>query len=411
VRHNNVLGYFVDVTAPHAPTLTKPPHVETFIHRQTMANTVRFSTPELAELEARITSAADRALTLELDIFVTLTKDVLAEEQSLSAASAALAELDHYAGLAELAVEQNYVRPVIDGSLVFAVEEGRHPMVEQNLRRSDGASFIGNDCRLGSEGDDGTRILVVTGPNMAGKSTFLRQNALIVVLAQAGCFVPAKFAHIGVVDRLFSRVGAADDLARGRSTFMVEMVETASILNQATLHSFVVLDEIGRGTATFDGLSIAWATLEYLHEVNRARVLFATHYHELTALADRLAHAANATVEVKEWRDEIVFLYRVVAGAADRSYGIHVAKLAGLPAPVLARAGEVLDELEKADGRPKPADLAGDLPLFQAAKPPTGFDEPSALEQAVETLNPDGMTPKEALEALYRLKTLLESKA
>jgi DNA mismatch repair protein MutS len=400
------------VTALHAPTLTKPPHVETFIHRQTMANVVRFSTPELAELEARITQAADRALALELDVFATLAKDVLAEEQALSAASAALAELDHYAGLAELAVEQNYVRPAIDGSLVFAIEEGRHPMVEQNLRRGDGASFIGNDCRLGSESDDdATRILVVTGPNMAGKSTFLRQNALIVVLAQSGCFVPAKSARVGVVDRLFSRVGAADDLARGRSTFMVEMVETASILNQTTPRSFVVLDEIGRGTATFDGLSIAWATLEYLHEVNRARVLFATHYHELTALADRLAHAANATVEVKEWRDEIVFLYRVVAGAADRSYGIHVAKLAGLPGPVLARAGEVLDALERADGRPKPADLADDLPLFQAARPPVGLGEPSPLERALETLNPDGMTPKEALEALYRLKTLLESKA
>jgi DNA mismatch repair protein MutS len=412
VRHNNVLGYFVEVTALHAPILAKPPHAETFIHRQTMANVVRFSTPELAELEARITQAGDRALALELDVFATLTKDVLAEEQALSAASAALAELDHYAGLAELAVEQNYVRPAIDGSLVFAVEEGRHPMVEQNLRRNDGASFIGNDCCLGSESDDdGTRILVVTGPNMAGKSTFLRQNALIVVLAQSGCFVPAKSAHVGVVDRLFSRVGAADDLARGRSTFMVEMVETASILNQTTPRSFVVLDEIGRGTATFDGLSIAWATLEYLHEVNRARVLFATHYHELTALADRLAHAANATVEVKEWRDEIVFLYRVVAGAADRSYGIHVAKLAGLPGPVLARAGEVLDALERADGRPKPADLADDLPLFQAARPPVGLGEPSPLERALETLNPDGMTPKEALEALYRLKTLLESKA
>jgi len=412
VRHNNVLGYFVEVTALHAPTLTKPPHVEMFIHRQTMANAVRFSTPELAEIEARITSAADRALALELDIFATLIAELLAEEQALSAASAALAELDHYAGLAELAIEQSYVRPRIDASLVFAVEEGRHPMVEQNLRRSQGANFIGNDCRLGDEGTGGgTRVLVVTGPNMAGKSTFLRQNALIVVLAQSGCFVPAKAAHLGVVDRLFSRVGAADDLARGRSTFMVEMVETAAILNQATARSFVVLDEIGRGTATFDGLSIAWATLEYLHEVNRSRVLFATHYHELTALADKLNHAANATVEVKEWRDEIVFLYRVVPGAADRSYGIHVAKLAGLPVPVLARAGEVLHELEKADGRPKPADLAGDLPLFQATKPPSGFDEPSPFERAFATLNPDAMTPKDALEALYRLKALLESKA
>ena len=374
---------------------------------------MRFSTPELAELEARITQAADRALALELEIFARLAQEVLTEESALSAASAALAELDHYAGLAELAVEANYVRPKIDGSLVFAVEEGRHPMVEQSLRRSDGASFVGNDCRLGTGDGADPRLLVVTGPNMAGKSTFLRQNALIVVLAQAGSFVPARHAHIGIVDRLFSRVGAADDLARGRSTFMVEMVETASILNQASARSFVVLDEIGRGTATFDGLSIAWAALEYLHEVNRSRVLFATHYHELTALAEKLAGAANATVEVKEWRDEIVFLYRVVMGAADRSYGIHVAKLAGLPSPVLARANEVLSALEKADGRPKPADLADDLPLFRAAMGSTVAEPPAAsrLEQALAALSPDAMTPKEALEALYRLKALLASQA
>jgi DNA mismatch repair protein MutS len=336
---------------------------------------------------------------------------VLAEQQALVATSAALAELDHYAGLAELAIEQNYVRPRVDGTVVFDIADGRHPMVEQTLRRSDGASFVGNDCKLGDEGKGDARILVVTGPNMAGKSTFLRQNALIVVLAQSGSFVPARSAHIGVVDRLFSRVGAADDLARGRSTFMVEMVETASILNQATERSFVVLDEIGRGTATFDGLSIAWAALEYLHEVNRSRVLFATHYHELTALADKLPRAANAAVEVKEWRDEIVFLYRVVAGAADRSYGIHVAKLAGLPPPVLARANEVLSALEKADGRPKPADLADDLPLFRAAKGAIDSRQSrdSRLEEAVAGLTPDAMTPKEALEALYRLKALLAS--
>ena len=413
VRHNNVLGYFVEVTALHGAALTKPPHAELFIHRQTLANAMRFSTPELAELEARIVQAADRALAIELEIFAGLTEAVRAEEQALAAASAALAELDHYAGLAELAVEQNYVRPRIDGSLVFAVEEGRHPMVEQNLRRGEGVSFVGNDCTLGAADGEDTRILVVTGPNMAGKSTFLRQNALIVVLAQSGSFVPARAAHIGAVDRLFSRVGAADDLARGRSTFMVEMVETASILNQATPSSFVVLDEIGRGTATFDGLSIAWATLEYLHEVNRSRVLFATHYHELTALAEKLAAAANATVEVKEWRDEIVFLYRVVMGAADRSYGIHVAKLAGLPAPVLSRANEVLSALEKADGRPKPADLASDLPLFRAAKGAVEAkpDRVSQIEQALAALSPDAMTPKEALEALYRLKALLASEA
>ncbi|MGC1346513.1 MAG: DNA mismatch repair protein MutS [Methyloceanibacter sp.] len=410
VRHNNVLGYFVEVTATNAGALTKPPHIEMFVHRQTLANVMRFSTLELGELEARITTAADRALALELDIFAKLTERVLAEQASLAAASAGLAELDHHAALAELAVEQSYVRPEVDESPSFAVVEGRHPMVEQTLARGDGASFVGNDCRLGSQGNDtGTRILVVTGPNMAGKSTFLRQNALIVVLAQLGSFVPAKAAHVGIVDRLFSRVGAADDLARGRSTFMVEMVETAAILNQASVRSFVVLDEIGRGTATFDGLSIAWATLEYLHEVNRCRVLFATHYHELTALADRLARVANATVEVKEWRDEIVFLYRVVPGAVDRSYGIHVAKLAGLPGAVLARANEVLTELEKADGRPKPSDLASDLPLFSAAK---GASPPpprqSALEATVGALRPDAMTPREALEAIYRLKGLLE---
>jgi DNA mismatch repair protein MutS len=414
VRHNNVLGYFVEVTATNGAALSKPPHVETFIHRQTLANVVRFSTPELAELEARITQAADRALALELHLFARLSRDVLAEQGTLSAASAALAELDHYAGFAELASQQVYVRPKIDVSLVFAVEEGRHPTVEQTLRRTDGASFVGNDCQLGDDGTGaGTRLLVVTGPNMAGKSTFLRQNALIVVLAQSGSFVPARSAHIGIVDRLFSRVGAADDLARGRSTFMVEMVETASILNQASARSFVVLDEIGRGTATFDGLSIAWATLEYLHEVNRSRVLFATHYHELTALADKLPGAANATVEVKEWRDEIVFLYRVVQGAADRSYGIHVAKLAGLPGPVVTRAGEVLSALEKADGRPKPADLADDLPLFRAAKGAAVLEPEAAsrLEAAVAALAPDAMTPKEALEALYRLKALLASEA
>jgi DNA mismatch repair protein MutS len=410
VRHNNVLGYFIEVTATNAGVLSKPPHPETFVHRQTLANVMRFSTRELAELEARITQAADRALALELEYFGRLCDGVLAEQRSLAAASAALAELDHYAGLAELAVEQGYVRPKIDTSLVFAVEEGRHPMVEQNLRRGDGASFVGNDCTLG-DGGGATRILVVTGPNMAGKSTFLRQNALIVVLAQSGSFVPAKSAALGIVDRLFSRVGAADDLARGRSTFMVEMVETAAILNQASARSFVVLDEIGRGTATFDGLSIAWATLEYLHEVNRSRVLFATHYHELTALADKLPHAANATVEVKEWRDEIVFLYRVVQGTADRSYGIHVAKLAGLPTEVLTRANEVLSALEKADGRPKPSELADDLPLFRAAK---GATEPrrsrsSLIEQALSGLSPDAMTPKEALDALYRLKAMLAS--
>ncbi|ODA67882.1 DNA mismatch repair protein MutS [Methyloligella halotolerans] len=409
VRHNNVLGYFVEVTAAQAGALTEQPHTEKFIHRQTMANAMRFTTTELSELEARITMAADRALACELAIFNDLSERILAGRDPLSEAGAALAELDCYASLAELAIDQDYARPKVDKSFVFDVSGARHPMVERSLAKSGGGTFIGNDCRLVANGkEDEASILVVTGPNMAGKSTFLRQNALVVILAQMGGFVPASSAHIGVVDRLFSRVGAADDLARGRSTFMVEMVETASILNQATDRSFVVLDEIGRGTATFDGLSLAWAALEYLHEVNGSRTLFATHYHELTALADKLERAANATVEVKEWKDSIVFLYRVVSGAADRSYGLHVAKLAGLPKPVLARAAEVLEQLERADGRPKPSDLADDLPLFSAAAAQAEETGASPLEEAVDQLHPDGMTPREALEALYKLKDLLK---
>ncbi len=408
VRHNNVLGYFIEITAANASALTRPPLAETFMHRQTLANVMRFSTLELAELEARIVNAAERALALELAIFAELAERVLAAQGALAETSASLAELDHYAALAELAIEQAYSRPTVDMSLTFAVEDGRHPLVEQTLAKGDGTTFVGNDLNLGDDADS-TRILLVTGPNMAGKSTYLRQNALIAVLAQIGSFVPARSAHIGIVDRLFSRVGAADDLARGRSTFMVEMVETAAILNQAGERSFVVLDEIGRGTSTFDGLAIAWAALEYLHEVNRARVLFATHYHELTALADKLPRAANATVEVKEWKDDIVFLYRVVPGAADRSYGIHVAKLAGLPGPVLVRAGEVLSELESADNRTKPADLIGDLPLFSAARGARPeMPQSSPLEAAIEALRPDAMTPREALEAIYTLKGLID---
>jgi DNA mismatch repair protein MutS len=409
------------VTAQHGEKLLAPPLNATFIHRQTLAGQVRFTTTELAALEAKIASAGDRALAMELSIFERLAAQVTAAAEPIRRAALALAVLDVSAALGQLAIERDYARPEVDGSLDFVIEGGRHPVVEQALL-ADGGPFVANDCDLSppppfipppqaAEGTVGGRIYVVTGPNMAGKSTFLRQNALIAVLAQMGSFVPARRAHIGVVDRLFSRVGAADDLARGRSTFMVEMVETAAILNQANAQSFVVLDEIGRGTATFDGLSIAWATLEYLHEVNRSRVLFATHYHELTALADKLPRAANATVEVKEWRDEIVFLYRVVQGTADRSYGIHVAKLAGLPPQVLGRAKEVLSALEKADGRPKPSDLADDLPLFRAAKGLAELkpDQASRAEQALQGMSPDAMTPKEALEALYRLKALLAS--
>jgi DNA mismatch repair protein MutS len=424
IKHNNILGYHIEVPAGAAKPLLAPPLSDTFRHRQTMAGAVRFTTDELVEIEARIVSSAERALAIEQEIFAELTGMISSQERAIAELAAALAELDCTAALAEIAAEQSYTRPVVDDSLAFEIRGGRHPVVEQSLKGANGTSFVENDCVLvaaeperasGFDEVSEARIWLVTGPNMAGKSTFLRQNALITVLAQAGSFVPARSAHIGVVDRLFSRVGASDDLARGRSTFMVEMVETAAILHQASERSLVILDEIGRGTATFDGLSIAWATVEYLHDINKCRALFATHFHELTALAGRLPQVANVTIDVKEWRDEIVFLHRVKPGAADRSYGIQVAKLAGLPKPVIARAAEVLALLEKADARaPDAEELFSELPLFAAARPksllPTEEGQ-SELERALEALHPDELSPKAALEALYRLKSLVAKRS
>ena len=408
IRHNNVLGYFVDVTSQHGDKLMSAPLNATFIHRQTTAGQVRFTTTELSELEAKIASAADRALGLELEIFDRLCSEIVAAAEAVKAAARALAVIDVAAAFATIAVERNFVRPQVDASLAFDITGGRHPVVEQALAQ-DGAPFVANDCDLTPPGGEAAgRIYVVTGPNMAGKSTYLRQNALIAVLAQTGSFVPAARAHVGVLDRLFSRVGAADDLARGRSTFMVEMVETAAILNQAGLRALVILDEIGRGTATFDGLSIAWAAIEHLHDQNRCRALFATHFHELTALAHKLPRLFNATMRVKEWHGDVVFLHEVVAGAADRSYGIQVAKLAGLPPAVIERAKLVLAELEAQD-RVSPAQrLIDDLPLFAATRSPTPA-QPSdpavdAVLAALASLNPDDMSPKQALEALYALK-------
>jgi DNA mismatch repair protein MutS len=421
IRHNNVLGYYIEVPAKHGERLIEQdraglaegaaPPVR-FVHRQTLANVMRFATVELAELDDRIRSAADKALALELALFADLVAEVEARAAEIAAAAAAIAALDVAAALAQLASDGNYVRPQVDDSTAFTVAGGRHPAVEAALRADGGQAFVANDCTL----------WLVTGPNMAGKSTFLRQNALIAVLAQMGSFVPATAARIGVVDRLFSRVGAADDLARGRSTFMVEMVETAAILNQAGPRAFVILDEIGRGTATFDGLSIAWATLEHLHDVNRCRALFATHYHELTALTARLGALAAHTMRVKEWQGDVVFLHEVGPGAADRSYGIHVARLAGLPAAAVARAEAVLAALERGEQAGASTrvlvDLAADLPLF-AARPPAGAGsapatpalapgEATALD-ALRHLAPDGLSPRDALEQLYRLKSLLES--
>jgi DNA mismatch repair protein MutS len=406
IRHNNVLGYFVEVTAQHGDKLFAPPHNATFIHRQTLAGQVRFTTTELGGLEAKIANAANRALAIELETFEALAATVTAAADTIKEAAEALAILDVTCALAQLAVERDYVRPEVDGSLDFVVAGGRHPVVEQALA-PDGGPFVANDCDLSPPASAAAgRIWLLTGPNMAGKSTFLRQNALIAILAQMGSFVPARSARIGAVDRLFSRVGAADDLARGRSTFMVEMVETAAILNQAGERSLVILDEIGRGTATFDGLSIAWATIEHLHESNRCRALFATHFHELTALAARLPRLHNATVRVKEWQGEVVFLHEVVAGAADRSYGIQVAQLAGLPASVIERAKVVLAKLE-AEDRAAPRGFE-DLPLFAAApRPAAAPPHEAALDRviaALAALHPDEMSPREALEALYALK-------
>lgn len=425
IRHNNILGFYIEVTALNAAPLQAPPHNTTFRLRQSMANAIRFTTTELIEIEGRIASAADRALGLEQEVFNELATAIAQQEHALLNMARALAEIDCLACLAEVAREQGYVRPVVDNSSAFAIRGGRHPVVEQALDASKAGAFIENDCMLGRPPtasvnpgfDDGpdARLWLVTGPNMAGKSTFLRQNALIAVLAQIGSYVPARSAHIGIVDRLFSRVGASDDLARGRSTFMVEMVETAAILNQATERSLVVLDEIGRGTATFDGLSIAWATVEYLHDRSKCRALFATHYHELTALAGRLTGVANHTMDVKDWQDEIVFLHKVKPGAAEASYGIQVAKLAGLPKPVVDRAREVLTLLEKNDrkrgGGPATLD---ELPLFAAARPKgqqTGGQtdspaKPSPVEAALAAITPDELTPKAALDALCKLKAL-----
>ena len=402
IKHNNILGYFVEAPPSHGDKLMAPPLSETFIHRQTLASAVRFTTGELADLDAKISRARDEALARELELFGRLTKAVLARREAIAKTADAVAEVDVHAGLAELAASENYVRPRIDASRAFSVSAGRHPVVERALKAAGEAAFVPNDCVLAEE--HACRLWLVTGPNMAGKSTFLRQNALIAILAQAGSYVPAARAHIGVVDRVFSRVGAADDLARGRSTFMVEMVETAAILNQATARSLVVLDEIGRGTSTFDGLSIAWAAVEHLHDVVQCRGLFATHYHELTALSDRLARLVSMSMKVREWKGDVVFLHEVGGGAADRSYGVAVAKLAGLPAKVIARAQQLLKELEARDA----GGGVDALPLFAAAPVEPEPPAASAVETALADIDPDGLSPKDALEALYRLKGLVD---
>ena len=398
IKHNNVLGYFIEVTARNVDKMG-----ETFIHRQTMANAMRFTTTELGDLARAISEAGDKALGVELALFDGLTAEVLARAGVIALAAAAMARLDVATALAALASEQSFARPRIDDSLSFVIKGGRHPVVAAALASAGEAGFVANDCDLSRE----QRLWIVTGPNMAGKSTFLRQNALIAILAQMGGYVPAEAATIGVVDRLFGRVGR-DDLARGRSTFMVEMVETAAIVDQATERSLVILDEIGRGTATYDGLSIAWATVERLHENNRCRALF-TALSRAGGVDARLDACVPYTMRVKEWQGDVVFLHEVASGAADRSYGIHVARLAGLPAPVILRAEQVLETLERGEQSGAITRLAEDLPLFAnllETPPPVDLGL-SEAEEALRDLNPDDLTPREALDALYRLRTLI----
>ena len=405
IKHNNVLGYFIETTATHAERMMSKPLNETFIHRQTTANQIRFTTVELSEIETRILNAGGRTIEIEKQIFEQLKESILAVSAQLNQMSAALAEFDIASSLAGLARRERWVRPDLDSSRRFDIEGGRHPVVEEALSSS-GDPFVANDCSLTD-----ASIWLLTGPNMAGKSTFLRQNALIAILPQAGSFVPATSAQIGLVSQIFSRVGASDDLARGRSTFMVEMVETAAILNQADDRALVILDEIGRGTATYDGLSIAWATLEHLHDVNKCRALFATHYHEMSALSAKLDNVDNATVAVKEWEGDVIFLHEVRKGTADRSYGVQVARLAGLPPIVIERAKVVLDALEKGEreGGSNRKAIIDDLPLFAATPAPIVEKvKESAVEEKLKELLPDELTPKEALNMIYELRSLLD---
>lgn len=400
IKHNNILGYYIEITATHKSRVP-----EAFIHRQTLANNMRFTTVELVELEQKMATATEKALAIELALFEEISKTLHQSLSSLLVLAATLNEIDVTFALGTLATEKKYVRPLIDEGDAFHIEGGRHPVVEEALEREN-QSFTANDCFL----EKNEKLWLLTGPNMAGKSTFLRQNALIAILAHMGSFVPATSAHMGVIDRIFSRVGASDNLAEGHSTFMVEMIETATILHQATERSFVIMDEIGRGTATYDGVSIAWAVVEYLHHVIRCRSLFATHYHELVILEKSLEKLSCYTVDIKEWQGDVVFLHKIIKGTADRSYGIHVAELAGLPQSVIERASEMLTSFEgerSPHSLKKPAPQA--LPLFNYAKNQEKAPfRKSLIEEKLKELQPDDLSPKEALSYLYELKNDLE---
>lgn len=391
VKHNNILGYHIDITPSYA---SKVP--DDFIHRQTLASSIRYTTVELSELENRIEAATRQTLELELQLFADLVHDIQGHAAAILDTCRALARIDVTTALATLAIEGGYCRPLIDDSLMFEIEAGQHPVVAHALSQQDNKPFVGNSCLL----NDDTKLLLLTGPNMAGKSTYLRQNALIAIMAQMGSYVPASHAHIGVIDRIFSRVGAADDLASGRSTFMVEMIEAAAILHQATERSFVILDELGRGTATYDGLSIAWAVVESLCHDTKCRGLFATHYHELTQLALTLMMLKCFTMRIQEWGGRVVFLHEVIPGAADKSYGIHVASLAGLPDAVVRRATEILGQLEQKE-KPAVTVSSVSVPTVTVSSAPAI----SGLEKKLHALDIDSLSAREALDVLYQLKS------
>ncbi|MEP1229128.1 MAG: DNA mismatch repair protein MutS [Litorimonas sp.] len=408
IKHNNVLGYFIEVSPKYADVMLSKGPDSQYIHRQTLVSAVRFTTTELADLDSKISGAADKVLALEQAVFAEFAARTSAMSEPIREAARALAQLDVQAAWALWAEDKKAIRPEMREDCVFHITGGRHPVVEDALIKSGEAGFTANDCHLDGDIKDAARLTLITGPNMAGKSTYLRQNALMFILAQAGGYVPARSACIGIADRLFSRVGASDDLSKGRSTFMTEMIETAAILNQSTDRSFVILDEIGRGTSTFDGLSIAWATAEHLHAINKCRALFATHYHELTDLIEALDGAQNASLRAKEWNGDLVFLHDVRPGAADKSYGIQVAKLAGLPSAAVSRAHEVLTKLEDEAQTTQPSIQT--LPLFSARPAPVAAEHiPSETDIALKQLDVDSLSPRDALDLLYELRAKLDN--
>jgi DNA mismatch repair protein MutS len=386
ITYNNVLGYFIDITPQHASKMKD----ELFIHRQTLANSVRYTSTELRTLETELLNVSDNILKLEISLYNALVEEVLKKSDQLSLLANSLSTIDVACNFAKLAISNNYVRPLLDQSLEFNIVEGRHPVIEDFLTKQK-QEFVANDCRLVPEHN----LWLITGPNMAGKSTFLRQNALIAILAQIGSYVPAKSAHFGIIDKIFSRVGAADDLARGRSTFMVEMVETANILNNSTKRSLIILDEIGRGTSTYDGVSIASACLEYIHDNLKSRALFATHYHELTALSNQLPSLICYTMQIKEWQNKVIFLHKIIPGVADKSYGIHVASMAGLPKIVIQKAEHILLNLEQGHNQTMNLDLKSIV------------IENNPVIDLLNDLDIDELSPKEALEVLYKIKNMM----